>query len=147
VRWRPGFIGVAIGLVAVLFTGRQFPACMAGMDRSVAELAATPVTDQAATGEQVNNRVQQGHHTQDEQAQQQLPETKQDHRDQRGEHDKPEPGHLREILAHEQFAASADRTSAQFAMIVQGLVPVQIDLAAAIRRFDDRRRMARVDLN
>lgn len=111
-------VGIGIIMRAVFLAGRQIPTRLSGMDRSVVEFAAASVADQAATGEHINDGVQQRNRNQNKQAKPQLANSEQDHGAQGGKDHEPESDDLRKIFAYEQLAATANGTSTQRALII-----------------------------
>ena len=117
-------------------------------DRKVSKLAAAAVADQAATGKDVDRQIHQGHQAQHHKTGANPLSAKQDHGDQSGQDHDEQSGHLGEILAGEQLSASADRAAAQTVFIVNGLVPVQVDIRPlAVGRLGDARPALQVDFD
>ena len=111
----------------IFFAGGQFPFWVITLDFQIPKLTSASVADQAAAGKKKDDKIDQGNRTKHRKAPFDLAHAEKHHRQGSGKNDDDEPCHLRKIFTAKQLTAAAHRTTAHVLIIIEYLIPVQVD--------------------
>lgn len=111
----------------IFFAGCQFPFWVITRDFQIFKLTATSVADEAAAGKKKDDRIDQGDCTKHTKSPSDFTHAEQHHRQHSGKNDDDDPRYLWKIFTAEQFMAAAHRTASHMLLIIEYLIPVQVE--------------------